>query len=129
MKLSHNNSGQRQFSFAHRLNSFRYAWSGLKAVLKNEHNTWIHLFLSIASVASGIFFKISKSEWMALVLVIAMVWAAEIFNTCIEKIMDFLSTDNHPQIKIIKDMAAAAVMITSIAAILVGCIIFIPKIL
>jgi len=67
-------------------------------------------------------------EFLMLIAVIAMVWIAELFNTCIEKLIDFVSTEKHPQIKLIKDMAAAAVMIASVAALLVGAIIFIPKI-
>ncbi len=73
--------------------------------------------------------RIGRGEWMALVIVIAMVWTAELFNTVIEKIMDFLTTERHPQIKAIKDMAAAAVMVTALAAVIVGLIIFIPKLI
>ena len=56
-----------------------------------------------------------------------MVWTAEIFNTAIEKTMDFISREKHPQIKLVKDLAAAAVLITAVSAIIVGAIIFIPK--
>jgi diacylglycerol kinase len=118
----------KEFSFSQRFKSFSYAWSGIKSVLKIEHNTWIHLFLTISAIALGIVLKLATAEWATLIIVTAMVWMAELFNTCIEKIMDFLSTDSHPQIKLIKDMAAAAVLIASIAALIVGAIIFIPKI-
>ena len=57
----------------------------------------------------------------------AMVWMAELFNTAIEKTMDFISKEAHPQIKLVKDLAAAAVLIAAIAAVLVGALIFIPK--
>jgi diacylglycerol kinase len=118
----------KKFSVSQRFKSFSYAWSGIKSVLKNEHNTWIHLFLTVVAMVLGIVFKLVTAEWATLVIVTAMVWMAELFNTCIEKIMDFSSTDFHPQIKLIKDMAAAAVLIASIAALIVGIIIFIPKI-
>jgi diacylglycerol kinase len=118
----------KEFSFSQRFKSFSYAWSGIKSVLKIEHNTWIHLFLTISAIALGIVLKLATAEWATLIIVTAMVWMAELFNTCIEKIMDFLSTESHPQIKLIKDMAAAAVLIASIAALIVGAIIFIPKI-
>jgi diacylglycerol kinase len=118
---------RRRFSTKERLNSFAYAWSGLKAVLRTEHNTWIHLFLTILAIGLAIYLHISRAEWMALVLSMAMVWTAELFNTVIEKVMDFLSKERHPQIKIIKDMAAAAVLISAVAAVIVGLLIFIPK--
>lgn len=128
MKLLIDQPEQKKFSFAHRLKSFTYAWSGIRSVLKNEHNTWIHLFSTITVVAMGMILKIATGEWIALVIAIVMVWTAEIFNTCIEKIMDHISICNHPQIKLIKDMAAAAVLLASFAAVIVGAIIFIPKI-
>lgn len=120
---------RRRFSTKERLNSFVYAWAGLKAAIRTEHNTWIHLMLTLTAFGLAIALRISREEWMALVVVIAMVWTAELFNTVIEKIMDFLSTERHPQIKIIKDMAAAAVMVTALAAVIVGLLIFIPKVL
>jgi len=120
---------RRRFSTKERLSSFVYAWAGIKVALRTDHNTWIHLTLTILAFGLAIALKIGRIEWMALVIVIAMVWTAELFNTVIEKIMDFLSTERHPQIKIIKDMAAAAVLVTALAAVVVGLLIFIPKLL
>ncbi len=116
------------FSLVNRFKSFTYAWSGIKELLKSEHNSWVHLFLTITAVILGFIVNIAIGEWIALIICMAMVWAAEIFNTCIEKFLDFISTENHPQIKLIKDMAAGAVLIASLAALIVGAIIFIPKI-
>lgn len=79
-------------------------------------------------VVLGFVFHISNYEWIAVLIVMALVWMAELFNTCLEKTMDFLSGEIHPQIKIIKDMAAAAVLITALMAVVVGCLIFLPKI-
>ena len=119
---------ENNFSLVNRFKSFTYAWSGFKELLRTEHNTWVHLVLSIIAVILGLIFNIALGEWSAIVICITMVWTAEIFNTCIEKILDFISTERHPEIKKIKDMAAAAVLIASWAAIIVGAIIFIPKI-
>ena len=119
---------ENNFSLANRFKSFTYAWSGIKELLRTEHNTWVHLFITIITVTLGLIFKLAIGEWAALIICMTMVWTAEIFNTCIEKLLDFISTDRHPQIKNIKDMAAAAVLIASWAAIIVGAIIFIPKI-
>ena len=118
---------ENSFSMLNRFKSFSYAWSGIKELLKTEHNTWIHLFLTIIAVMLGSIFKIAIGEWAALIICMTMVWTAETFNTCIEKILDFISTAKHPQIKTIKDMAAAGVLIASLAAVIVGAIIFIPK--
>ena len=119
---------ENNFSLVSRFKSFTYAWSGIKELLRTEHNTWVHLFLTIITVILGLVFNITIGEWTALIICMAMVWSAEIFNTCIEKFLDFISTENHPQIKLIKDMAAGAVLIVSLAAFIVGGIIFIPKI-
>ena len=117
----------KKFSCRDRLKSFVYAWEGIKAVLRTEHNTWIHLGLTILSIVLGFVMLISRVEFLALIVVIAMVWVTELFNTCIEKIMDLVSIEKHPRVKIIKDMAAAAVLVAAIAAIVTGAIIFIPK--
>ena len=117
----------KKFSFRDRLKSFVYAWEGIKAVLRTEHNTWIHLGLTILSIVLGFVMLISRVEFLALIAVIAMVWVTELFNTCIEKIMDLVSIEKHPRVKIIKDIAAAAVLVAAIAAIVTGAIIFIPK--
>lgn len=117
----------KKFSLQDRFKSFAYAWDGMKAVVQTEHNTWIHLFLTVFAIGAGFLLKIDRVEWMALLIVAAFVWTAELFNTCLEKTMDFLSAEKQPQIKLIKDMAAAAVLIASLAAVLVGCLIFIPK--
>ena len=119
---------QRRFSTKERLSSFIYAWAGIKATVRTEHNTWIHLFLTMLAFGLAIVLGISRGEWMALVIATAMVWMTEIFNTVIEKVMDFLSTERHPQIKLIKDMAAAAVLIAATAAVIVGLLIFVPKV-
>lgn len=118
-----------RFSWRARLKSFTYAGDGLRALFRTEHNAWIHLVLTIAAIIMGFALHISRGEWLALLITFALVWMAEIFNTCIEKIMDFISTEQHPQIKIIKDLAAAAVLLSALVALLVGVFIFIPKLL
>jgi len=118
----------KKFSWKQRGNSFSYAWDGLKAAFKTEHNTWIHLALSFTALALGLVMKISSMEFVALIIVMTMVWVAELFNTAIEKTMDFISREKHPSIKLVKDLAAAAVLITALSALIVGAIIFIPKI-
>ncbi len=115
------------FSLQSRLKSFSYSFSGLKQLLRSEHNAWIHLLFTVAVVIMSIVLKVNRIEIIALTIVIGIVWIAELFNTCIEKIIDFISIERLPALKAIKDMAAAAVLISAICAIITGCIIFVPK--
>lgn len=117
------------FSVRQRFRSFRFAFAGLIAFFSAEHNARIHTAATVAVIISGILFDISSAEWLTVIIVTAMVWAAELFNTAIEKIMDYISPGHHPQVKIIKDLSAAAVLVTAIAALIAGLIIFIPKII
>ena len=118
-----------RFSWRARLKSFTYAGDGLRALFRTEHNAWIHLVLTLAAKIMGFVLGVSRGEWLALLITFALVWLAEIFNTCIEKIMDFVTEERHPQIKIIKDLAAAAVLISALAALTVGLLIFLPKLM
>ncbi|HEY0750684.1 MAG TPA: diacylglycerol kinase family protein [Chitinophagaceae bacterium] len=119
---------RQNFRIRDRLKSFRYAWDGIKAMYQTEHNLYIHTVLTVLAFLLAFLFKVPRVEIIALVIVSGMVWVAEIFNTVIEKIMDFITTEKHPLIKKIKDMAAAAVLLTAIIAVIVGGLIFIPKI-
>ena len=122
-------SVRKKFSVRERIKSFTYAGDGFKALLRTEHNAYIHLVLAVASVVLGFVMQISRLEFLILIVVIAMVLVAEIFNTAIEKTMDFISNEKHPQIKLVKDLAAAAVLLSAVAAVVVGCLIFIPRLL
>lgn len=117
-----------RFSLRKRAVSFYYDVDGIRRFFKTEHNAWVHLAATVAVGAMMIKYRVSNLEAVLLVFCIGFVWAAEIFNTCIEKIMDFISTERHPQIRLIKDMSAGAVLIAAIAALIVGLIVFIPKI-
>ena len=116
-----------KFSLVRQLKSFRYAFAGIKELLISQHNARIHLTASIVVIALSIIMKISSSEWIAITVAIGFVWVAEMFNTCIEKTMDYINKEKHPAIKSIKDMAAAAVLIAAVTAFAIGLIIFIPK--
>jgi len=109
--------------------SFRFAGVGIYNLFRYENNARIHLLACLLVVVAGIFFEISTTEWSLIIILIALVWAAEAFNTSIEKLADVVSAEYHPGIKVVKDTAAAAVLILAIAAVLVGAIIFVPKLL
>ena len=120
---------RKKFSLKERIKSFSYARDGFKALLRTEHNAYIHVVLAVASLALGLTLGITRLELMLLIVVIALVLVAEIINTAIEKTMDFISTEIHPQIKRVKDLAAAAVLLAAVAAVVVGCLIFVPRLL
>jgi len=118
-----------KFSWKARLKSFVFAWQGIIDFFTTEHNAQIHLAVTILVIVLSIFFRVNKTETIAIIFSIALVWITEMVNTTIEKTMDFISLQRHPQIKIIKDLSAGAVLIAAIAAVIVGCIIFVPKII
>ena len=111
-----------------RLNSFRFALKGILGFFQQEVNAWIHLAATLILCAAILYFNISGNELIALIIVTGFVWAAESFNTVIERMMDFISPGYHPQVKFIKDLSAGAVLIAAFTALLTGAIVFIPKI-
>ncbi len=120
---------QRIFSFQSRVNSFGFAFNGIRKFFREEQNTWIHLTATIVVGIGAAWFKVSTSEMLALIIVMGLVWVAEIFNTVIERIMDFITTQRNPQVAFIKDLAAGAVLVASIIALITGVIVFIPKLI
>ncbi len=115
-------------SLQKRADSFRYAFHGLADLLRSQPNARIHLAMTIAVVLAGFYFSISRIEWVALVLCIALVFALEAVNTALEYLTDLVSPDFHPLAGKAKDAAAAAVLLAAAGAIVVGLIIFLPKI-
>ena len=115
-----------QFSVRGRLKSFRFAGKGVLSFMQSEHNAWIHVIASVAVVALGIAIQIENIEWIAIIFSIGFVWVAEMINTSIEKLCDIVSPGYHPAIKLIKDIAAGAVLVAAIIAFVIGSIVFIP---
>ncbi len=109
-----------------RLKSFAVAFAGLKIIFTNERNFRIHLLLGIFAIAACIYFGVTAGEWIAVLLLIAIVLCAEALNTSIEYLCDHISPEYAQMIKKVKDVAASAVLICAIVAVVVGCIIFIP---
>lgn len=121
-------SKDNKFSIKKRLNSFKYAFKGLKTLLKYEHNFRIHLVAALMVIILGFYFKISSLEWILLSIVIGSVISAEIFNSAIEKLADFVYPEHNKIISKVKDMSAAAVLVMAAVSVIVGLIIFSPKI-
>jgi diacylglycerol kinase len=100
--------------------SFGFAGEGIIALFRYENNAKVHLLIAIIVILAGVWLELSRTEWAIILTQIGLVWAAEAFNTAIEKLCDFVSPGIHPQIKAIKDLSSGAVFILAIAAVLVG---------
>jgi len=120
---------ENSFSLRARLKSFRYAFDGINAFFSSQHNAIIHLMITIFVFIAAVFFNVNREQLISIIIVTGFVWTAELFNTAIEKLADMISKDHHPQIKFIKDVSAAGVLLSAIAAFLTGAIIFLPKLL
>lgn len=109
------------------INSFSYAWDGIKQAYKGEQNLKIHTFIAILVIVFGFFLKINCFEWIICLLLIGLVLMAEFINTAIEYTVDLASPKIHPLAKAAKDTASAGVLILSIISAIIGIIIFAPK--
>ena len=111
-------------SIRSRGNSFIYAINGIRLLLR-EPNARIHALATVAVIAAGIARHINSTQWMAISIAISIVWITEALNTCIEKLCDYAcNKEIHPAIKVIKDLAAGAVLIAAITSIVTGIIVF-----
>lgn len=124
-----NNPPNKSFSFRQRLRSFRYAFRGISFMIKTQHNFWIHLVIAVLVIIAGFLFCISLPEWALIIFAIGLVLSAEAFNSAIEQLTDLTSPDINPQAGRVKDLAAGAVLLTAMAAALIGLLIFVPKII
>ena len=120
---------EQKFSILKRLKSFRFAFNGLGILLREEHNSRIHLFAAICALIAGFIFGISSLEWIAVIFAIGFVISLELINSAIENISDFVCPERHDSIKKIKDLAAGGVLIGAITALAVGLIVFLPRII
>jgi diacylglycerol kinase (ATP) len=120
------NKYKKSFSFKARVKSIKYAFCGIVDFFQTEHNALIHLIVAIFAIGFSIWLSISREEWIIIISMIGLVFMAELFNTAIEKMGDLITKENNVIIKKVKDFSAAAVLIASIVAFLIGLIIFIP---
>ena len=111
------------------INSFSYPIKGLRYAYKNEQNLAVDVGIALLVVIFGFLFRINKYEWAILVLTIGLVISCELINTAIEAVVDLVTEEYHPLAKVAKDTSAAAVLVFALVAVVVGLIIFIPKII
>jgi diacylglycerol kinase (ATP) len=121
-------SPDRPFEFTGRVRSFRYAIVGIVRMIRCQHNAWIHLVATLIVLGAGFFLQVSGRDWCWIILAISIVWTAEALNTAFEFLADAASPNPHPLVRDAKDVAAGAVLITAIAAAIIGAIIFWPHI-
>lgn len=112
-----------------RKNAFYFAFSGLWAAMRREPHMRIHVVATVLVTLAGFYFKITKMEWVAVLACITLVLVLELINTALEKICDLVHPHQHPTVKYIKDIAAAAVLLACIFAVLTGLLIFLPYLL
>ena len=107
---------------------FFYAYQGLAVLFKTERNFKFHLFAFIGTTIAGFYLQINVSEWLAVLIISSIILTAEALNSAIEKLCNQLHPEIHPAIKSVKDIAAASVLISSMIAVVIAGIIFLPRI-
>lgn len=108
------------------LKSFKFAFNGIKLVL-GENNTRFHLLATGLAIISGFLVHLTINEWLWIVSAISIVWIGEAINTALERLTNLVSPDYHPLAGQVKDLAAGAVLIAAVYALLVGLLVFVPK--
>lgn len=119
----------KSFTIQARLKSFVYAFAGIKYFFRYEAQAILHLIAGLFVIFAGFYFHISSHEWLAISFAIAIVIITEMLNTAIEKLTDMVSPEINPKAKVVKDLAAGAVLVASVVAAIVGLLIFIPRLM
>ncbi len=112
-----------------RLKSVTYAFKGALKLITTEHSIMVQFSLGILVTMAGFYFDISSTEWLFQTLAIGFVMSIEGLNTAVEKIADFIHPNYHERIGFIKDIAAGAVLFAALTAVIIGLIIYLPRIL
>lgn len=119
---------QRDKSFlSGRLKSMGFALKGAFKLATTEHSVIVQVSIAVLLIIAGFYFGISREEWMFQTFAIGLVLSIEGMNTAVEKVADFIHPEFHEKIGFIKDIAAGAVFFAAMTAIVIGCIIYIPK--
>ena len=111
------------------IKSFKDAISGIINTIPTERNLKIQVITMIFVIAAGLIVRLSSIEWIICIIIFGLVISAELFNTAIEKTLDYINEDYCDEFKFIKDASAAAVLVLAIASAIIGLIIFVPKLI
>ena len=114
---------------ASRVRSFGHAFDGWRYVLRTQRNAWLHVAIALTVFGVSAWVGLDAFQWAVIVLTTAMVFAAEFFNTAIELVVDLASPHEHLLAKLGKDVAAAAVLLTALAAVFIGILVLGPPLL
>jgi undecaprenol kinase len=109
--------------------SLKNAFRGLTYVIRHEKNFQNEIFVAILVIIAMIYFRVTSGEMIVLFFVIFWVLTFELFNTVMERVVDILKPRVHPYARLIKDLMAAAVLLSSLLAIVMGLIIFLPYVM
>ncbi|BDD04371.1 diacylglycerol kinase family protein [Aureibacter tunicatorum] len=119
---------KKKFKISSRINSFKYAFNGIKIMFKSEHNFWIHIAATFLVISLGLYLTLTPIEWCIILLCIGLVISLEMVNSSIERICNLISLERNKEIESIKDIAAGAVLVSSIVSFIIGALIILPKI-
>jgi diacylglycerol kinase (ATP) len=108
------------------LRGFPPALQGLRALVRDERHARFHLAATLTVAASAAILHVDRDGVLWLVLAVALVWTAEAFNAAIERLADRITTEHDPAIGLVKDLAAGAVLVTAVAAAVIGALVFAP---
>ena len=122
------NSGREPRRHSPLYKSFGYAFEGIGKTIRDERNIKIHLVCTCLVILFGIFLHISVTEWLVCLLLFALIISLELVNTALEAVVDLVTKDRKPLAKKAKDAAAGAVLWSALIAVVIGGIIFLPKI-
>ncbi len=106
--------------------SFRYAFAGLAYLFSTQPNARVHLAITSGVTILGLWLGLSARDWAVIAVTAGLVLGAEAFNTAVEAVVDLVSPERHPLAQVVKDVSAAAVTLTAIAAVVVGLLILGP---
>ena len=112
--------------FIRLLKSFAFALQGMRNLVRTQPNARLHLLAAFLVCAAGVYFGLSRAEWLWITAAIILVWSAEAFNSALEQLADALHPERDPGIGRAKDMAAAAVLIAALGAAVIGMLVFMP---
>ncbi len=129
MNMISRDERKRQKGIKKFLLSFTYPVKGLKYAYRNEQNLAVDVGISLLVLIAGFIFQLETYEWVIIAMTIGVVIAGELINTAIEAVVDLVTEEYHPLAKVAKDTSAAAVFILAIMAVVVGIIIFLPKLI
>jgi len=111
------------------IRSFKYAAEGIFTFFRHERNGQVQCIAAVIAIVLGFWLNITAAEWIAVLLCIGAVFSLEMINTAMEKLCDLIQPELHPAIKVIKDISAGAVLLSAVASLIIGIIIFLPRVI